>query len=196
MRRKHRSPRERRLRSDFAALVKLDKESSIFSFRCSGDPPDAYTVVFRGPGTCLDERTACVQTRDVHEVEIRLGADYPRLKPSLLWKTPLFHPNISTQGAVCMGGYTSHWSPSIRLADLCRMLWDMLRYANFDVGDPYNREAADWARDQDRFRFPLSDAPLRDRVAGSGSPAAPGGTGPPPRKREGDGRPGIVFLDP
>ena len=45
------------------------------------------------------------------------------------------------------------------------MLWDMIRYENYDVESPYNREAAMWAREQSDFRLPLDDRSLRNRVA-------------------------------
>jgi hypothetical protein len=45
------------------------------------------------------------------------------------------------------------------------MLWDMVRYANYDVNSPYNREAAHWAKTQKQFGLPLDVRPLRNRVA-------------------------------
>src|SRR5690606_17014850 len=43
------------------------------------------------------------------------------------------------------------------------MLWDMVRYENFDVSSPYNREAAIWARSQFSYDLPVDVRPLRDR---------------------------------
>jgi hypothetical protein len=44
------------------------------------------------------------------------------------------------------------------------MLWDMIRYENYDIQSPYNREAALWARDQKKFSFPLDSQSIRNRV--------------------------------
>ena len=85
--------------------------------------------------------------------------------PGITWQTPVFHPNISSSGVVCLGGYGTNWVPSLQLDELCVMLWDMIRYQNFDVESPYNREAAMWAREQSDFRLPLDDRSLRNRVA-------------------------------
>jgi hypothetical protein len=82
--------------------------------------------------------------------------------------TPIFHPNISEIGMVCLGGYGTHWAPSVQLDDLCVMLWDMARYHNYDIRSPYNREAALWVASQTSFRFPLDDRPLRDKRAALG----------------------------
>jgi hypothetical protein len=88
------------------------------------------------------------------------------MMPELLWKTPIFHPNISASGVVCLGGYAAHWVPSLTLDELCVMLWDVVRYENFDIASPYNREAAFWAKGQDPEHFPVDPRPLRDRLAG------------------------------
>jgi hypothetical protein len=82
--------------------------------------------------------------------------------PEIRWLTPIFHPNISEIGMVCLGGYGTHWVPSLRLDALCRMLWDMARYYNYDVRSPYNRDAALWVASQTAFRFPIDARPLAD----------------------------------
>ena len=79
--------------------------------------------------------------RDQHEVTIRLGANYPRMMPELSWKSPIFHPNISGSGVVCLGGYGTYWVPSLNLDELCEMLWK-----NF--GEPYPKVSI--------YRRPLS----------------------------------------
>ena len=60
------------------------------------------------------------------------------------------------------------------------MLWDMARYANYDVDSPYNRAASYWARSQTQFRFPIDARPLRDRIT-------------PARRRRVDARPVTPF---
>jgi hypothetical protein len=158
------SPQTRRLRSDAAAMERLAAESSILRFKVGGAPPNRYLVEFRGKS--LTRERGRVGLREEHRVEIKLGAMYPRTMPELRWLTPIFHPNISEIGMVCLGGYATHWVPSLRLDALCQMLWDMARYYNYDIRSPYNREAALWAANQTAFGFPIDPRPLRDvRVA-------------------------------
>jgi hypothetical protein len=149
-------------------MLQLKDESSILDFTVPGPtfggPPDSYLVTFRGRGTARLDESQDVIVHKRHQVMIRLGASYPRMMPEMVWQTPVFHPNISSNGIVCLGGYSTHWVPSLRLDQLCEMLWDMIRYQNFDVESPYNREAAQWARIQDVFTFPLDTHPLRDRA--------------------------------
>ena len=157
------SPRQRRLEADFRSVVELNAESSIFSFNATGDPPTRYRLLFDGPGIYRDSNGK-IQLIEKHEVIVELGAAYPRLVPNLLWQTPIFHPNISNNGVVCLGGYGTHWVPSLTLDEMSTMLWDMIRYKNFDIQSPYNREAALWARDQRMYHFPLDDRDIRDLV--------------------------------
>src|SRR3954462_4485593 len=187
----HESPRIRRLRNDLAALERLRDESSVPRFRGRGNPVQNYLIEFHGKSLARDRGKVVV--RDRHEVEIKLGASYPRTMPELRWLTPIYHPNISEIGMVCLGGYGTHWVPSLNLDELCGMLWDMARYHNYDIRSPYNREAALWVANQSTFRFPLDPRPLRDlraalgRVEGESYPLAPTAAAKPDPATKGNG---------
>lgn len=158
------SPQMRRLRSDLAAMERLAAESSIVRFRSFGKPANRYLIEFLGRG--LAREKGKVTPREQHEVEVKLGSSYPRTMPELRWLTPIYHPNISEIGLVCLGGYGTHWVPSLHLDALCGMLWDMARYHNYDIRSPYNRDAALWAANQTSILFPTDPRPLRDlRIA-------------------------------
>jgi ubiquitin-protein ligase len=160
----HASPRLRRLKNDLAALKRLQEESSVFSFSHRGNPPQIYQIRLRGKS--LYRHQGKVRPIEEHRIEIKLGSSYPRTMPEIHWSSPIFHPNISEIGMVCLGGYGTHWVPSIQLDELCSMLWDMARFHNYDIRSPYNRDAALWAANQTTFLFPVDARPLRDlRVA-------------------------------
>ena len=154
------SPQARRLRSDRSALERLRDESTIFRFRASGDPAQRYLIEFHGASLARERGKVAVHR--VHQVEVKLGASYPRSMPELRWLSPIYHPNISEIGLVCLGGYNTHWVPSLQLDELCEMLWDMARYHNYDLRSPYNRDAALWASSQSTYAFPVDQRPLRD----------------------------------
>src|SRR5258708_14437559 len=111
------------------------------------------------------------------------------------WLTPIYHPNISEIGMVCLGGYGTHWVPSLNLDELCGMLWTMARSPNHDIRRPYNREAALWVANQSTFRFPIDSRPLRALRAALGRvaveppapPAAPK-TEPAPAAAQGNAK--------
>jgi ubiquitin-protein ligase len=175
----------------------LAHDSTIVTFETEGSPADLYRVSYHGPGTWFDGGESTVKTSGLHRVEIRLGAEYPRMKPMIRWCTPIFHPNISPAGSVCLGGYTTHWVPSLKLMDLCEMLWEMLRYANYDTRNPFNPAAAAWARKQAPGTFPLDPRFLRDRLSAArpprGGESRPGDAGYPRRQGEGEE---IFYIGP
>lgn len=195
------SPRDRRLKSDFQALERLKVQSSILDFEVLDQPPTRYIVTFRGKGLMQPPNSDAVTIQEFHQVEIRLGVNYPRSKPDLKWKSPLFHPNISALGQVCLGGYSTHWVPSLNLDELCEMLWDMVRYANYDVKSPYNYKAARWVERQQIYKFPLDNRSLRDKVqAGLVEPENFGPRGkdaaaPAPAKAAAKPEDDVVFID-
>jgi ubiquitin-protein ligase len=190
------TPRVRRLKADGEALKMLKENSTIVEYQAFGDPPERYLVTFKGKGLLRKSEADAVEIAEVHRVEIRLGIDYPRSRPDLQWLTSIYHPNISAVGAVCLGGYSTNWVPSLGLAELCEMLWDMVRYANYDPKSAYNYAAGRWSETQTQFDFPLDTRNLRDRMTktvgdnvirfsdpaagkGAGSPAAPLKEAPP-----------------
>lgn len=158
------TPRTRRLRADHEALKTLKTNSSIADFQSFGDPPERYLVTFKGKGLVRKGESDPVEVADVHRVEIRLGIDYPRSRPDLQWLTSIYHPNISAVGAVCLGGYSTNWVPSLGLAELVEMLWDMIRYQNYDPKSAYNYAAGRWSESQTQYDFPLDPRSLRDRL--------------------------------
>jgi ubiquitin-protein ligase len=162
----YQSPRMRRLRNDLAALERLQSESSVFRFKAHGKP--AHHFLIQLAGKSLYRLRGQVLSHDDHRVEIKLGASYPRTIPEIRWITPIYHPNISEIGMVCLGGYGTHWVPSVQLDELCNMLWDMARYHNYDIRSPYNRDAALWVASQTKFLFPTDPRPLRDLRAAQG----------------------------
>jgi len=159
------SPRSRRLKADLEALKTLKENSTILDFQVHGDPAERYLVTFKGKGLIRRTESDPVEVAEVHRVEIRLGIDYPRSRPDLQWLTSIYHPNISAVGAVCLGGYSTNWVPSLGLAELCEMLWDMVRYANYDPKSAYNYAAGRWSETQSQIEFPVDPRPLRDRLA-------------------------------
>jgi hypothetical protein len=148
-------------------LERLQSQSSLFRFTPVGETfqgiPDTYLLRFEGEGLSRSANTGEVQPQREHVVRIHLGPHYPRAMPDLQWITPMFHPNISASGVVCLGGFGTHWAPGVTLPVIIQMLWNMIRYANVDIRSPYNRDAVAWIATQPPHRFPLDPRPLRDQ---------------------------------
>ena len=189
------TPRVRRLKADGDAMKLLKENSTILDYQANGDPAERYLITLKGKGLIRKSESDPVEVAEVHRVEIRLGIDYPRSRPDLQWLTSIYHPNISAVGAVCLGGYSTNWVPSLGLAELCEMLWDMVRYANFDPKSAYNYAAGRWSETQAQYDLPLDRRTIRDRMtktvgdniikfsdrekASAAAPAAPPREAPP-----------------
>jgi ubiquitin-protein ligase len=158
------TPRVRRLKADNDAMKVLKENSTIVDYQALGEPAERYLITLKGKGLLRKSESDPVEVAEVHRVEIRLGIDYPRSRPDLQWLTAIYHPNISAVGAVCLGGYSTNWVPSLGMAELCEMLWDMVRYANYDPKSAYNYAAGRWSETQTQFDFPLDPRNLRDRM--------------------------------
>jgi ubiquitin-protein ligase len=166
------SPRDRRLQRDLRDMEELREESTILDFEVSGDPPDRYVITFDGPGLAPDGKGK-VRVVGPHQVELKLGTEYPRTLPQMRWLTPITHPNIMGGGSPCLGTYTM--TPNRRLTDVVELLWDMQRLALFG---PEVRSGS-WPEIIREVGAPLDPRVLRDRAA-----APP--PGPAPEKDEPD----------
>jgi ubiquitin-protein ligase len=157
------SPRLRRLHADFAAMQELAGGSDFIRFVRSGNPPDRYVVTYTCRGLVWAPGEAQPAVREHHEAEFYLHRDYPRRPPQIIWRTPIFHPNIlsvEAGGGVCIGG----WTPSESLADLVLRVGEMVQFRSYNPDDVLNPAAAQWA-EAHADRLPVDDRPLAVYVA-------------------------------
>lgn len=149
--------RETRLRNEFRKVQELVNRSDfIHILNTDGDPPERYLIRFTCKGVeKLNSRGQPV-LREQHEVRVYLHAEYPLKQPQLKWMTPIFHPNIHSTGAVCIGA----WWAAKTLDELLLTLGEMVQYKNLDPKDPMNSKAAQWALRNKRL-FPIDPRPLK-----------------------------------
>lgn len=149
--------RETRLRNDYQRIRDLVNRSELIHIlHTDGDPPEKYLIQFTCRGVEKLAPGGSPQYRDVHEVSIYLHAEYPLKQPQLKWLTPIFHPNIHSTGAVCIGA----WWPAKTLDELLLTLGEMVQYKNLGPKDPMNSKAAAWAM-RNRRLFPIDARPLK-----------------------------------
>jgi len=149
--------RLRRLQADYDRIRELQANSEFIRIvETDGNPPEKYLIEFTCRGVAgVDGRGQPVITEQ-HRVGIYLHATYPREMPGMKWLTPIFHPNIGRNGAVCI----DTWYASKSLDELVFMLGEMVQYKNFNPKSPLNPDAAAWA-DSHRSLFPIDKRPLR-----------------------------------
>lgn len=149
--------RETRLRNDHNRLRDLVNRSDLIHIMATeGDPPEKYLIRFTCRGVEKLSPGGIPVYRELHEVSIYLHAEYPLKQPQLKWLTPIFHPNIHSTGAVCIGA----WWPAKTLDELLLTLGEMVQYKNLGPKDPMNSKAAAWAL-RNKHLFPIDSRPLK-----------------------------------
>ena len=138
--------REKRLLKDLQMLTELDQSSDLIEVQHTGDPPLKYIVTYHCTSLIWLEGSSSPSYANRHQLEIYLHREYPRRPPALKWLTDIFHPNVmppKKNGGVCIGG----WSAAETLDNLCLRIGEMLQYKSFNLDDPLNEEAAEWAKE-------------------------------------------------
>ncbi|HIP73279.1 MAG TPA: hypothetical protein EYH05_18000 [Anaerolineae bacterium] len=154
------NPRTDRLNSDYNKLQALVARSDFVKILgTKGTPANEYTIQFTCRGIKSLNGGQPVYSED-HRVRVKLGSQYPLSKPDLRWLTPIYHPNISGSGSVCIG---NEWASGGRyLDDLVIYLAQMVRYEGEDMtfsSDAFNREAYAWAK-RNKQLLPVDKRPL------------------------------------
>ena len=162
--------RAKRLAADLEALRAIKEASTILDFEPTGDPPDRYTIVFRGKGVSRDtSRHADVKYVEVHRCDIRLPYSYPARPPDIRWLTPIFHPNISFSGFITLSQIGLWWEKDLGLDAVCERLWDVARLAYVDLDKAANYAAKNWFEGPNDLRTPVDPRPLRDKMGPASS---------------------------
>jgi len=149
--------RLRRLSSDLNKINELvDKNDTLISFQCEGNPPDRYIfeVKCKGIVGLLGEKPKVAKK---HRFEVYLHVDYPRRPPHVKMLSPIFHPNMlspENNGGVCLGS----WAPAQSLDLFVTQIMDMIQYKNYSpsISSALDLTAAKWARNNQDI-FPIDD---------------------------------------
>ena len=149
------SPRMRRLRSDYQRMQELAARSDLIEFQAKsarkGLPPERYIVTYKCKGITSVDKKGNPKFGMNHQVEIYLHSQYPQRWPGMKWLTPIWHPNINhINGSVCVDA--AWWTASRALDRLVLMLGEMVQYKNYHDDPekppfPWDVEAARWSRE-------------------------------------------------
>ena len=90
----------------------------------------------------------------IFKLQIDIPDKYPMVPPSVKFVTKIYHPNISTEGIICLDILKHMWSPALDLAKTLLSILSILSDPN--AKDPLNGEAG---------RSYLQDRPTFDSTA-------------------------------
>lgn len=92
--------------------------------------------------------------RGTFNIKIDLSQGYPHKAPHLAFVTPVFHPNVSSQGEIGLAEFEkTQWSPAIIIRHILLSVQAMLSDPNLVEGCILNEEAAkSYMDDKGRFR--------------------------------------------
>jgi ubiquitin-protein ligase len=134
--------RTRRLLADAEHMSQAFTHSPLIKvLESQGTPPDLYRIEYDIQSLEPTDNPEQPAPRNVHQVEIQLTADYPRMPPQCKMLTPVYHPNIDPSH-ICVG---DHWAAGERLVDLVIRIGEMLAYQAYNIKSPLDAHAAMWA---------------------------------------------------
>jgi len=142
--------------ADHKDIIELKNNNPEIDFIANlSHAPYQYKIIFTKKGIIGLEKDGNTPIySDHHELEIKLGKNYPGEVPEVKWITPIFHPNISpVEKEVCLGVLGKRYLPGLGLARLVNMLFEMLQYRNYDNDSPYNKDAANWAQKKENQKY-------------------------------------------
>ncbi len=120
--------RNNRIVSDLKNLVNHDIPETIKDVEINDD--DMYSehqVILKGPKDTPFEN-------GIFKISINMPQDYPFKPPKMIFKTRVYHPNIASDGTICIDILKDQWSSALRLNTVILSISDLL--ANPNPNDP------------------------------------------------------------
>jgi ubiquitin-conjugating enzyme E2 D/E len=119
--------RNNRIVSDLKNLVNHDIPETIKDIEINDDMYAEHTVLLKGPKDTPFEN-------GIFKILINMPADYPFKPPKMIFKTKVYHPNIASDGTICIDILKDQWSSALRLNSVILSISDLL--ANPNPNDP------------------------------------------------------------
>uniref|UniRef100_A0A2K6ELS6 E2 ubiquitin-conjugating enzyme n=1 Tax=Propithecus coquereli TaxID=379532 RepID=A0A2K6ELS6_PROCO len=126
------------------ALKRIHRELN--DLQCSAGPVD--DDMFHWQATIMGLNDSPYQG-GVFFLTIHFPTDYPFKPPKVAFTTRIYHPNINSNGSVCLDILRSQWSPALTISKVLLSICSLLCDPNPDdplVPEIYNRIAREWTQ--------------------------------------------------
>ncbi|XP_027202887.2 ubiquitin-conjugating enzyme E2 B-like [Dermatophagoides pteronyssinus] len=125
------TPTKRRLMRDFKR-IQDDPPPGISAAPHDNDIMRWNAVIFGPPGTPYEDGT--------FHLTLQFSDDYPNKPPSVKFVSKMFHPNIYTDGSICLDILQTRWSPTYDVSAILTSIQSLLDEPN--PNSPANALAA------------------------------------------------------
>ena len=102
--------------------------------------PENESNIFIWQATIVGPKDTPYEDGRFH-LKINYPTDYPFKPPKVKMETPVFHPNISSRGTVCVDILAKAWSPALTTSNVLLSIISLLTTPNPE--DPMDVHAAD-----------------------------------------------------
>lgn len=153
---KMRNPRHKRLAKEHIALYNLCSKSAVISYEILGDAkpvPSTYLIHYKLKSIVSLDNEFYPIYGNLHTIQVTLTKNYPVEPARCYAKTPIWHPNIKSegkhQGRICSN--TKEFGKLFSLDMLALRIGEMLQYKNYHALNtppyPEDEEVARWVRE-------------------------------------------------
>ena len=115
---------------------------------CSAGPIDEYDL-YNWTATIVGPEDSPFQG-GVFSLNVQFPTDYPFKPPKISFRTRIYHPNINSNGSICLDILKDQWSPALTISKVLLSISSLLTDAN--PNDPLVPEIAHIYKN-DRARY-------------------------------------------
>ncbi|TLD38533.1 ubiquitin-conjugating enzyme E2-20 kDa [Venturia nashicola] len=132
----------KRLQTELMSLM-MSPTPGISAFPDNGDLLH-WTATIVGPSETPYEKLSL-------KLSFEFPSNYPLVPPTVLFKTPIYHPNIDFSGRICLDILKDKWSAIYNVQSVLLSLQSLLGEPN--NSSPLNGQAAElWDSDMEEFK--------------------------------------------